>query len=819
MMKEEVVQLLGILVVLLFLASPILIIVLFVKVDRLGKELEKLKGGAPANPPAPVARADGPSVVPAPVAPAVPPPLPVPSVQRPPLPVAPSGPSPLVVRLRDIGLLPPAELAGESALGAWWAARVGGLIGVAAAVFLGIWLNLTSELPAWLRLAQVVLIGAAILVGGLNLALRRPDLGRVLTALGATVLQFSAWASQGLDRMRVVDSPSLGVFVQLVAAAAVAALALSKSDRLLAQLATSFAAASLIFGVGQMPGSALVSGAAVACVALLGAAFLVRAGWFSAAVIGLVGSQLALLRGGLATTAVVIAVALAFLANWGAERLVRGRGFFRSESERLAFSLASFLLPVAALLNHASARPERPAFAFVCAAVAGVLAFLETKASPVAASSLLAFALGLAAAGGAWTLDQRLDWIVWFMAGGLALFAAIRTSSSVLRWASEGFVMVAALSFASTVPSREWHGLLAAVLFSVLLGAREKARGAFYGDSFLSAAGGLSLVIVLLSVQDRLPNSISVLPWLAPLAVDRLLPSPALRIATVPSVLWSLVVLTNWGELAQSSSHREPALWSALVTTLAIFAVPGALRRGVNAVLRHALCFLAGYAALLFTWHLSFLLPASLHWRVGLAWALAGLLFLAIVPSVRALVRRLPEADEPGAELSMFSWGVTVSAFVQMLAGLAHLVGPSRGGFASSGPLFLHACLLVLGLAAHLRQVAVTTASSGEWGTVQRALLPALWLGMNFILLRELPGVTGSLGWAIASMLTFLTGHFVGARALRMVGLVGLAMVAGRIVVHDVTDLLGRVLACAGLAAAFFAVAWVYGRLSNKESR
>jgi hypothetical protein len=167
----------------------------------------------------------------------------------------------------------------------------------------------------------------------------------------------------------------------------------------------------------------------------------------------------------------------------------------------------------------------------------------------------------------------------------------------------------------------------------------------------------------------------------------------------------------------------------------------------------------------------------------------------------------------------MFSWGVTVSAFVQTLAGFAHLIGPSRGEFASSGPLFLQAGLLLLGLAAHLRQVAVTTASSGEWGAVQRALLPALWLGTNFILLRELPGVTGSLGWAIASMLTFLTGHFLSTRALRMVGLVGLAFVAGRIVVHDVTDLLGRVLACAALAAAFFAVAWVYGRLSGKEGR
>jgi len=102
---------------------------------------------------------------------------------------------------------------------------------------------------------------------------------------------------------------------------------------------------------------------------------------------------------------------------------------------------------------------------------------------------------------------------------------------------------------------------------------------------------------------------------------------------------------------------------------------------------------------------------------------------------------------------------------------------------------------------------------------VQRSLLPAVWLVGAFALLRGLPGVGGSLGWAAAAMLTFTVGHFMATRAFRMVGLVGLALVTLRIVTHDVTDLLGRILACAALAAAFFAVAWIYGRLSDKDTR
>lgn len=818
MSRSEPFELILLIAGLAVLAVPVLLTVLLVKVSRLDREVERLKSGSSPKP-ASTPSVQPPVSVPSPVPHAsasVPPPLPTSLPQRPVMPSGGAAPSPLAARLRDLGLLPPVGMSGESALGAWWAARVGGLVGVAAAVFLGIWLNINSELPAWLRLAEVVLIGAAVLVGGLNLARTRTDLGRVITAVGAAVLQFAAWASQGLDRMRVVDSPELGMFVQLLTAAAIAALALAKADRLLGQLATGFSAAVLLLSTKAESSSPLVTGAAVACVVALGALLMIRGGWSSAAIIGLVGSQLALLRGGVDLAGVAFAAISCFLICWGAERFVRERGLFRSEGERLAFSLASFLLPVIAVLNSDVIGASRTSTAFVCAAVAGLLALVEARACRTASSAFLAFAFGLAGVGGAWSVDDRLDWLVWLLAGALTFFAYRRSGAIVLRVAAECFVMVAAFNFdwASARQTKEWHFLAASLLFALLLAARDRRDGSPWSNLF-SVAGGLSMSLVLLACQHRLPESLTVVPWIIALGVGMALPSVALRFSVIPSFLWSLVVLSFWGELAQSASHSLPALWSGLLSSLCLLSLVNGLMRGHHAVVRHLLAFFFGHLAFLFAFHLTAGAAVAPSWRLAVAWSCAGIVLAAANILIRGLVRRAAPTLQVGGELSLLSWGAALGVVVQLLA----LIGSSGWNYAQDGGFVVPACVLIVGLGAHLHALAASTKDSGQWGVVQRSFLASTWLVGAFVLLRGLPGVGGSLGWAAAAMLTFTVGHFMTTRSLRMVGLVGLALVTLRIVAHDVTDLLGRILACAALAAAFFAVAWIYGRLSDKDTR
>ena len=72
---------------------------------------------------------------------------------------------------------------------------------------------------------------------------------------------------------------------------------------------------------------------------------------------------------------------------------------------------------------------------------------------------LLSAALGLAAVGLALGVEQRLDWLVWLLAGGLAFLAHRRTGSTVLRIATEAFVALAAINFdqASSLQAEKGH--------------------------------------------------------------------------------------------------------------------------------------------------------------------------------------------------------------------------------------------------------------------------------------------------------------------------------------------------------------------------
>ena len=100
---------------------PVRFFMLIGEVKSLEQRLAVLDKKLPVTPAHPVAV---PVAVPSVAAVVAPPPLP-PKATQPvvPAPVTVSQPDPLSERLRDLGLLPPTDLSGEYALGAWWAGQ------------------------------------------------------------------------------------------------------------------------------------------------------------------------------------------------------------------------------------------------------------------------------------------------------------------------------------------------------------------------------------------------------------------------------------------------------------------------------------------------------------------------------------------------------------------------------------------------------------------------------------------------------------------------------------------------------------------------
>jgi uncharacterized membrane protein len=82
----------------------------------------------------------------------------------------------------------------------------------------------------------------------------------------------------------------------------------------------------------------------------------------------------------------------------------------------------------------------------------------------------------------------------------------------------------------------------------------------------------------------------------------------------------------------------------------------------------------------------------------------------------------------------------------------------------------------------------------------------------------ELPGAGTSLFWALAAALTFILGFALKTRSYRMLGIVGLVIATGHVILFDIHDILGRIVACAAVAIAFFGVAWLYGKVLKKSS-
>ena len=804
-----VIALLALLALLIYL--PVRFFMLIGQVRRLEQEVSLLarrpSSSVPIKPEALVAPvAPIPAVLP-PVAPVEPPPLPV-------RPVVVAQPDPLLGRLRDLGLLPPADLKGEYALGAWWAVRVGGVLAVAAVVFLGIWLNLRSTIPPIVRVLEVALVGAGLFWGGLRLSAKRADLGQVVAASGLAVWQFAAWATYGLDKMRVCDGPAQAALVQFLVACLVAAIALWKGSKLFGQLAVVFAAVSVYFSVGT-GGAPWPTASGAVLVALLGVLLMVRGSWGSAAVLGLVGSQACLLFLYDAMPVkdanylpLQLGALASFLVLWIGERLVKDDAVLLGRDARSAFQLAGFFAPALLCLFLATGgEMERATVSFLIAFAASIAGCLELRRSRLVSEVLLLAAVGFVGAGFAWMADAHLVWLIWAIAAAATLIVGDRTRSELVRWASEILAGVAVFAFIDHPPAQPWIALAGVASSGLMLSLRESWERPSGFQKLRRVLGILGLASLVLSVQHHFAAADTGWPWLVVLLVAAFRSRPALLWAALPGYLNSGFEVIFWRPVHGAGVSGWAAAWAVAMVVINAFALwrligqegetAKFLRRMlplVTAVLAFACVDLVAGIALpppADGWS-----PAA--WRLALLWSAGMLLVVALAEGWQRL-------GAVRSELSSAAFGMLVGFCIQVV--VAQGAGQRQLGLA-------HAPFVLLGLACFLYVLATLTRGQGAWGTVQRAILGSAALFFaSFVMLARLPGAGVSLFWALAAILTFVFGHLLATRSLRMLGLVGLGVATIRVLSHDITDLLGRIAACAAVAIAFFGIAWLYGRI------
>lgn len=790
-------------IVALLVALPV---VLFLLHQRL-RELERRLDGKPAAPPTAGGQPPAP-VVARPTALPTPPALPESHAPR-----RPAGPDPLAAGLRRIGLLPPENLRGEGALGSWIAARVGGALALAAIVFLGIWLNLRSSLPAWFRLAEVVALGVAVLWGGARLGRTREDLGKVLVALGLGILQFAAWASHGLDRMQVIESPVFGGLVQLAAAAAIGLVALRVGSAQLGQLSAWFLILSGLLGARVEEG-AFAQGLHMVALAGLGALTLWRRSWTTVAWVALGGATLIGLLLPADETAVAAAAALAtLLLLWLATQSMTARGGWASERQRAGLTYAAVVLPAIVLIACApwTESPPSALAALASAAICGLAGLRERRLGGQAGEMLLTTALVFAGASGAWAMERGLDWLPWVLAAAAAHLIARRGGSRLTEWISD--LLAAAATFMAALdgtPVSVAEILLGIAALSLLLGfrgARLQAAGALRAALPVTL---LSLLLIHRHAGGDLPSELGGLAWLLPLlaafgtrnALPVLAALPVLLLASAATWGW----LDGWSVPDWKNWNPPQAGWASLLLAVQLGATLWLSRRtGGFASRATAAC--AGLT----------LLPVCLH----LAVRLIG------TPS--------PHAGLMLGHSPLFGWGAWIlAAGITWLTALAlRRLGSGRGealilvtalilaGYQpEAGPraqpdqvlAWSALCLTYIWLA--LALVARESRTVG-WSRSLAAVASAGLLLLLAGLTGHLHGYRSTVIWLLAGGLAFAVGHLGGSRPIRLAAVAFLGLATLKLVASDISDLVGRIIACAVAAAAFLGIAWAYGRLAK----
>ena len=805
----------------LVMAFPVLVIALWVRVSSLEAKVARLISAkavqsqpsvtAAETPPPLPAQAVVAAVVPA-VAPAVASPVatPVPAIPRPLVSVAASSASKVAPQdpwegLREMGLLPPADLKGEYALGSWWAVRVGGALAVASVVFLAIWLNLRSALPAWVRLGEILALGGLGLWGGYRLEQSRRDLGRVVFAVGLTVFQFAAWASFGMEKMRVLETPAQAAVLQFFVALIVGGVALARKDKLIGQISIIFA--TVATGLSVQAGSdALTIGVEAGSIAALGAVLLSRGGWASSAVLGLVGSLLGLLilydgrpSSVELTAAIQLGAGLAFLSLWFADLLGRVASSF-DEAQKNTFLCAAFFGPAVLSISVAVGGDNNRATASLIVAVfAAVVGFVELRRRRVAAEIILTSALVFAAAAGAWKVEQRLVWAVWIVAAALTQLIYTRTRSAALIWVAEGMAAAAVFTYLNQAPVQPWMRLLAPVLVAALAAWRFSwGQENFAASTLRRTVSLLALGLLVCYVQSQFPLVDQPWAWLVVLPIAALFREPKLLWAILPAFVWThLVVLTS--HLGSNPGGIIWPMWWALALVVldaaAVWFI-NILEQGFARFVQGVLVFVSA-VLLLKALAAGLNLPSPPVPDAGRAVALwlGGIALVAALAEGYRLLTNRPT--------------VALVAQLAFLPAFVVLATAWSGGEKSLAltPLWLG------GLALALYGLVRSSVGLEQAGSAARALVSAGLGLIVFIYFDALPGAGVSLLWALAAALIFILGFVLKTRSYRMLGIVGLVIATGHVILFDIHDILGRIVACAAVAIAFFGVAWLYGKV------
>ena len=739
------------------------------------------------------------------------------------------GPSPLAEKLRELGMLPPLNLKGEYALGAWWTGRIGGVLFLAAVIFYGVYLNITGDFPPWVLVGEIAAIGIAIFWFSLRLSLRNQDLGRVIGAAGLGVLQFAAWSTYGLTKFKLFDSVLGSSVLQFVAAIVVVVIALWRQDKLFAQLAVIFAGLAVFFAI-QNPDVGVkiddyVNVLGVTMVALIGVVLMLRGGWGSAGWLGLLVSQLCLgfwqvhLGGtGHYSVSIQLTALLCFATLWVAGRLLTDSKVIGGNRSHETFQLASFFVP--ALIAFVACSPAdygRSNLGFELAAIALVLGWLERARSANISQVMLISSLVFTAAG-ITTIYTDNRWIAWLLAAALAQLLASRTRSSLGRTATEALSALAAfyLIFQSGSASLgyPWASLVAIAGMALLLSFREDWEHTDEWQHLLRICGLVVLGVALVGVQHpRSHPEMAGWPWLVIGVIAFLRYRKGLIWAAVPAYMVSCLLALKWMSATSPNPAEQGwhAFWLLIIglTQAGIIWKTAERKEEWILALQHAFTFTMAF---LMTWS-AFLCGVwckSNGWSSLVSAWFGGALLISAVAAWLAL-------SESQFKKMVLALPGFLAAYVVINSGGW---GNVAGFDAPQG--LLGALLWLLGLGLLLRALARYTAqyADAEGESMQRPVIGLLLLAHTFwvcLALGVVFPVLPSVCWVLASILFFVLGHFNHSKSFRMLGLAGLAFATCRMFTVDITGTSSRVIAVGIIALAFLGVAWLYGRMNTEK--